>query len=74
MLYCESSEHNSEDSFDQLGVQRQNSPEIDAAPGKLVYMHSEDMRLLSVFIPILEYVSKKLAGNQTVPLKGIPGY
>ena len=32
------------------------------------------MRLLSVFIPILEYVSKKVAGYQTVLLKGIPSY
>lgn len=34
----------------------------------------EDMRLLTVFIPILEYVSKKVAGYQTVLLKGIPSY
>ena len=32
----------------------------------------EDMRLLPVFIPILEHVSKKVAGYQTVLLKGIP--
>lgn len=30
------------------------------------------MRLLPVFIPILEHVSKKVAGYQTVLLKGIP--
>ena len=34
----------------------------------------EDMRLLTVFIPILEYVSKKVAGYQAVLLKGIPSY
>lgn len=34
----------------------------------------EDMRLLTVFIPVLEYVSKKVAGYQTVLLKGIPSY